>query len=328
MQRRYLLSIDGGGIRGILPATLLEKLERTTGRPVRETFAFAAGTSTGAILVTALAAGLPASRLVDLYLKRGKEIFSPRAPWNTIKRVATGSMYSTQKLHDILAEEFGAAKDWTLNDSPIDLLVTAKALADGMPWYLVKDKPANARTTGKLRLVDSATASAAAPTYFSPWKLPGAGVLVDGGVGVTGNPVYQACVEAFYYTGEYKPEETVVVSLGTGRFLTDHDPHGLWGWLQWILDELLRSPGEQQTQIVHRHFPLASFHRLDPDIRKIDPSLDHAIDMDDVEAVEQLHGYGKQFAESVDWEAILEGRDTRFLVTDKTTLWPQYSTPR
>ncbi len=68
MARRYLLSIDGGGLRGILPASALVQLERQTGRPARETFSFAAGTSTGAIIAAGIAAGIPAERILDLYL--------------------------------------------------------------------------------------------------------------------------------------------------------------------------------------------------------------------------------------------------------------------
>jgi uncharacterized protein len=324
MARRHLLSIDGGGIRGIMPALALEKLERTTGRPARETFSFAAGTSTGALLSAAIAAGVPAARLVDIYLNRGKEIFSPGPPWNTMKRLATGSMYSTAKLHDVLADELRPAETWRLNDSPIDILLTAKGI-DGKPWYFVKDKPGtNSACTGNLPLLDCATASAAAPTYFNPWKIEGlpqspgcppSAVIVDGGVGVTGNPVYQACVEAFYYTGEYKPEETTVVSLGTGRFPRQAKAPGtLWGWLQWILGELLQSPEEQQTDIVRRHFPATVFYRLDPDIQQIDPELRKPIDMDAIGRIEKLREYGEKFAATIDWKAILDGSDTAFRV--------------
>jgi predicted acylesterase/phospholipase RssA len=74
MPRRYLLSIDGGGIRGIIPAVALAKLETTTGRPTRETFSFVAGTSTGAIIAAAIAAGIPATRIVELYVDRAREV--------------------------------------------------------------------------------------------------------------------------------------------------------------------------------------------------------------------------------------------------------------
>jgi len=308
MAPRYLLSIDGGGIRGILPVCALMKLEEITGRLTRETFSFVAGTSTGAILAAAVAAGIPAARLLDLYRLRGREIFSPRPPWNVIKRAARGFMYSTGTLRRILGDAFGQASSWTLNDSPIDLLLTAKGL-DGKPWYFVKDKPVNARATGRLGLLDCATASAAAPTYFNPWMVGGApelGALVDGGVGVTGNPVYQACIEAFCYTGEYEPGNTTVVSLGTGRFRTGgRQPRTLWGWLQWVMAELLRAPEEQQTEAARRQFPQMRFHRFDADIAALDPALAKPIDMDDVGSVDKLAAYGRAFAELIDWEDVL-----------------------
>jgi hypothetical protein len=142
---------------------------------------------------------------------------------------------------------------------------------------------------------------------------------------VTGNPVYQACVEAFCYTGEYKPDETTIVSLGTGRFPhNDKPPRTLLGWLEWVLAELLRSPGEQQTEIVHRQFPQSLLYRLDADIAKLDPALKGPIDMDDVEAMDRLVQYGKAFAGLVDWEAILDGSDLPFRVTDKTANWIDY----
>ncbi|HVX65652.1 MAG TPA: patatin-like phospholipase family protein [Bryobacteraceae bacterium] len=327
MARRYLLSLDGGGIRGVLPACALAKLEAVTGKLARETFSFAAGTSTGALLSAAVAAGLPATKLLDIYLRRGREIFSPRAPWNTVKRLATGSMYSNRTLHRVLVEELGAASVWRLNDSPIDLMLTAKGL-DGRQWYFVKDKPANSGATGRLGLIDCATASASAPTFFGPWEFDAGlemGPVVDGSVGVTGNPVYQACVEAFYYTGEYSPENTLVVSLGTGRFPHPKTaPRTLYGWLNWTLGELLRSPGEQQTEIVERHFREAPLYRLDPDLMKIDSTIDRAIEMDDVEAIPKLIRCGQAFAELIDWEAILAGSDETFRVTDRNTNWQQY----
>jgi hypothetical protein len=89
------------------------------------------------------------------------------------------------------------------------------------------------------------------------------GTLVDGGVGVPGNPVYQACIEAFEYTPDYRPEETITVSLGTGRFKHRKIPRWIGYWLRWVLAELLESPGEQQTEITWRQFPEMSFYRID-----------------------------------------------------------------
>ena len=328
MARKYLLSIDGGGLRGILPVTALVKLEQMTGRPARDTFSFVAGTSTGAIIAAAIAAGIPAEQILEFYIHRSRDIFS-QDPWRLLRRIVSGSMYSTQKLHDLIAESLGPAREWTLNEAPIDLLITAKRLSDGKPWYFVRDNPRNSRRTGHLKLADCVTASAAEPTYFQPWTIPEdlaqfgpgeqpVGEMVGGGVAVAGNPVYQACVEAFYYSDAYRREETTCVSLGTGRFLDRTRPTWIWTWLEWVLGELLRSPGEQQTEIVQRHFPQILFYRLDT-------ALDYDIPLDDVGSINELRRIGERFAEQINWRAILAGTDTRFLISQRNTLPAQYT---
>jgi patatin-like phospholipase/acyl hydrolase len=340
MPRRYLLSIDGGGIRGIIPAVALAKLEATTGRSARETFSFAAGTSTGAIIAAAIATGIPATRIVALYVDRAREVFPGVTPLNTLRRIFTGSMYSTRKLHDVISEELGPeARDWSLNHSPIDLLITAKGVPDGKAWYFVKDNPNNSGCTGTLGLADCVTGSAAAPTYFEPWMIeepPGrpsdcerVGAVVDGGVGVAGNPVYQACVEAFYYTDDangYKPGETTTVSMGTGRSIVPkRRPTHIWSWLQWILGELLESPGEQQTEIAWRHFVKDKPDEQKMRFYRIDTELKEDIALDDVGKIDRLREYGEQLAELIDWEKILDGTDTSFEVDYKNRLFPQYA---
>jgi hypothetical protein len=91
------------------------------------------------------------------------------------------------------------------------------------------------------------------------------------------------------------------------------------------LGELLRSPGEQQTEIVRRHFPELLFYRLDPDLKQLDPTLTKEIEFDDPNSVERLHALGERFAAQIDWAAMLEGRDTPYRVSTRNTLWYQYS---
>jgi hypothetical protein len=315
MSHKFLLSIDGGGIRGIIPALALQKLEQTTRKPARETFSFVAGTSTGALLASAVAAGIPAAHIVAIYKHRIQDIFKPGKPWNEMRQYTLGHKYDAANLHKVLAEEFGAAANWDLNASPIDILLTAKGVADGKPWYFVKDNPYNTGATGKLGLVECATASAAAPTYFDPWPMPApvSGKLVDGGVGVAGNPVYQACVEAFYYSPGYQPAETTVVSFGTGRFVRKQDPRLITDWLNWVLDALLHAPEEQQTELVARHYPEATFYRLEP-------NLSEDIEMDDIGRIGDLETMGRQFADQIDWNAMLRGDDTAFRVKQQQVL--------
>lgn len=322
---RYLLSIDSGGIRGIIPAIALMKLENMTGKLTRDIFSFVAGTSTGAILAAAIAGGIPAARILDFYTNRTRDIFTSN-PLKWIKLILFGSRYSSQKLHDLIGEALGPAQAWTLNDSPINILLTAKRISDGMPWYFVRDNSRNSGCTGRLGLVDCTTASAAAPTYFQPWTItetstPVAcervGTLVDGAVGVTGNPVYQACIEAFDYTSDFTPADTITVSLGTGKFKNRKEPTWIGGWLEWILAELLESPGEQQTEFTWRHFPEMTFYRIDTELKE-------DIGLDDSRKIGRLIEYGEQLATTIDWEAILAGTDTQFRIDGSNTLWEQY----
>jgi predicted acylesterase/phospholipase RssA len=296
---KNLLSIDGGGIRGIIPASTLVKLERQLNKPARECFDFVAGTSTGALIAAAVAAGIPATRILDIYTTRSGEIFTPPKFIADAKRLIVGYMYDPANIQKVLASEFGAASSWTLNDSPIRLLITAKGI-DTHPWYFVKDNPKNAGTTGTLGLIDCAVASASAPTYFKPWTMQIKGQpanLVDGGVGVTGNPVYQACVEAFYYD-DFAPADLNVVSLGTGFFPGDEKtPKGLLGWLGWTVNALLDAPEEQQTELVNRHFPGI--------MKRFDCKLPQKIDMADTGSIATLVTVGNQAAAGMDWTSIL-----------------------
>jgi hypothetical protein len=135
---------------------------------------------------------------------------------------------------------------------------------------------------------------------------------------VAGNSVYQACVEAFYYSEGYMPEETTTISMGTGRFLGKERPTWIWPWYQWILGELLESPGEQQTEIVWRHFREMPFYRIDTE-------LTESIKLDDAGALKTLREHGEKLAGLIDWEAILQGTDDRFRVDRTRKLFPQYA---
>lgn len=296
---KWILSIDGGGIRGIIPASTLVALEQQIGKPAREIFDFLAGTSTGALISAALAAGVPATRILEIYTERADEIFTPPKFIADAKRFVEGYSYDPANIRHVLETEFGTAATWVLNNSPVRLLLTAKGI-DTHAWYFVRDNPKNKGTTGGLGLIDCAVASASAPTYFSPWTIDIGGnatVLVDGGVGVAGNPSYQACVEAFYYD-DFTPAETRVVSLGTGFFPPGNKvPKGLIGWVEWTVGALLDAPEEQQTELVKRHFPGI--------LQRFDWELPHAIDMADTSAIPELVAIGQKAAAGMDWKQIL-----------------------
>lgn len=306
----------------MIPAVWLAALEQQAGGRARDHFDFVAGTSTGALIAAAVAVGIPAQTIVELYVDRAPKLFSKIPVISTIRRILFGHMYDVEELHRLIRQELGdPAADWQLNDVPRDILITAKGLTDSHQWYFVKDNPRNSGKTGALSLADCLTASAAAPTFFSPRAVPGIeGLLVDGGTGVAGNPVYQACVEAFHFTDGYRQPDTIVVSLGTGYFLKRKPPTWLYRWLSWLLAELLRSPGEQQTELVDRHFGAATFYRVDVELPR-DYSVDDATKMADLKLL------GEKLLPKIVWPKILDGSDDRWLVRKGHRQPSEYAEP-
>lgn len=299
---KRILSICGGGIRGIIPAMVLEEIERVTGKLCKELFNFSAGTSTGALISAAVAAGIPASKIVEIYINRTKDLFKPSGIEADALLAFRGYEYGVEKLFALTFASltpFGATK---LNDLPIDIMLTAIAELDGKPWYFVKDNQSNARTTGNYGLAECATASGAAPTYFDSFTMSDGKKMVDGGLGVVGNPVLQACIEAFEFgDGLYDPADTVVVSLGTGLTPNPRQPKGnLVSKVRWIIDVSLDAPRHQQLEMVSRLYG----NRLKK-LSIVDIELKEVIDMADVGSIPKLIEYGKKLVKEINVEEIL-----------------------
>jgi patatin-like phospholipase/acyl hydrolase len=299
---RNVLSIRGGGIRGIIPCCCLVKLESQLGGLTREHIDYCAGTSTGALLTAAVAAGIPASQLLTIYTERSKEIFTPTGIAADGKRIIRGFMYDPKNLYDVLVSVFGAAASWTLNDCPIGVMISATAM-DGHNWFFAKDNPKNDQTTGGVKLVDAAVASACAPTYFDHWPIAGIQGqtqtlnFFDGGAGGTANPAYQACVEAFEYDN-FAPADTKVTALGTGFFPAPNDPpKGLVGTIGWVTSTLVDSSEDWVDAAVDRQWPGI--------MQAFNPKLPSDIDEADLSAIPTLVEIGQKVAADMDWKQIL-----------------------
>jgi uncharacterized protein len=303
MARKHLLSIDGGGIRGIIPLCALAELEAQLKLPARDVFSFIAGTSTGAIIAAGLAKGLTAVEILEIYSRLGADVFK----LDLIGFVTSlGSFkYQSKPLHERLVATLG---DPTLNELPIDVMLTAMRVRDGRPYYFVRDNPGNNQKTGKLRLADCVTASSAAPTFFKPWNVPGVGDCVDGGLTIAGNPCYQLCVEAFDYTapGTYTPATSNIIALGTGHYSRANTPSNLIDWVRFTIGQLLDEPSEQQTQLVQRHYvPQGAT------LFRWNPPLPREIELDSASEIPALLAIGKDAAAQLDWGKILAGEAPR-----------------
>ena len=299
---RNILSIRGGGIRGIIPCCCLMKLESQLGGVTRDHFAYCGGTSTGALLTAAVAAGLPASELLKVYTGRSNEIFTPTGLIAEAKRTVEGFMYDPNHLRDVLADVLGTAAAWTMNDCPIGVMISATAM-NGHNWFFVKDNLKNRRTTGAVKLIDAAVASACAPTYFDHWRIDGImGQTIrffDGGAGGTANPAYQVCVEAFEYDG-FTAADTRLVALGTGYFpASDDPPKGLLQTIGWTTSTLVDTSEDWVDDAVKRQWPGV--------MRAFNPLLPSDIDEADLSAIPTLVEIGQKMAAGLDWEQIIGG---------------------
>jgi uncharacterized protein len=296
----HALAISGGGIRGIIPCCGLVELERATGRLTRELFDYVSGTSTGALLAAAICAGVPASDLLKVYTDRSKEIFTPTGAVAAAKRVAVGFMYDPTHLRDVLVSVFGAKSGWTVNDSPIGILISAVEM-NGHPWYFVRDSVMNAGTTGKVRLIDAAVASACAPTYHDHWaiKMPGGFTrrFYDGGTAGLANPAYQTCWEMFK-CDKFQPATTRLVSLGTGFFpQPDVAPSGLLATIGWAISTLVDSSSDWVDAATELQWPGV--------MSKFNPPLPRSIDEADLKSIPDLVRIGQAYAKTIDWGKLI-----------------------
>jgi uncharacterized protein len=213
-----VLAIDGGGIRGLIPARVLAELERRCGRRTGELFDLVAGTSTGAIIACGLTRPdpLPAERIARIYLEEGPEIFHR----SLLKRITSADgyldeRYDSEGLVSSLRTHLGSAR---LADAGPPVLLTVYDLERRRAMLL------GARDD--LSMVDAAHASSAAPSYFEPVRV-GDLTLVDGGVFAT-NPAM--CAYA-----QLDGDLDLLVSLGTGEHTRrlPYDEVKDWGRLEW-----------------------------------------------------------------------------------------------
>ena len=301
---KTILSIEGGGIRGILPACALVALETQTGRLARESFDVVGGTSTGALLTAAIAAGVPAQKSLDVYLSQGRAIFAPTDSFRrTMNLARLGRQFDARNLYRVVADTLGRAARWTINESPIKILITATDQL-GDCWYFTRDATTNARTTGKASLLDAAVASACATTYHDPWLIPNFGYFADGGCGGLADPVYQTCVEAFSGPkcyGSINPAEARVISLGTGYYkptVMAERPSSLLDRVKWVTSSLIGGSRTIAAQTVERQWPGV--------LQVFNAPLPTDIDEADVDQIPLLLKIGMEAAAKLDWSAILQ----------------------
>jgi predicted acylesterase/phospholipase RssA len=173
-----VLSLWGGGFRGLFTARVLERMEADGGPPLRDRFDLIGGTSVGAILALGLAHGVPARRLRETLQARGPGIFRPRPlSFGGLLR----ARYDAAGVAAAVRELLGPAAEAPLADAPAAVVVVAVDQRAARPAVLTSRRAAPDGRGDPIAVVDAALATSAAPTYFPPHRT-GDAVLVDGGL--------------------------------------------------------------------------------------------------------------------------------------------------
>jgi len=315
------LSIDGGGIRGVIPAYLLRLFEAEAQnllpdgeKDIGHYFDVFAGTSTGAIIATGLAAGIGVDRTRQLYGSHGQRIFPSRtrsitewgrrSKWRrpiayllakaanvtTWFRNKLSPAYPVDGLKTVLEETFltngNQPRQLTLGD--IASRGRHRLLVTSFNATTRRHKVFDSRTPSEhgYTLTDICLASAAAPTYFPAHRMEVEALdmaLLDGGI-MANNP--SALAAASLLRSSTKPQDIVIVSLGTGDYVAPDEPcpRGELGWLaeRRIFDVFFDGNAGVTTEVLRAIVPAENIFRFQIQLPE------ELMDMDCVENVSEL----------------------------------------
>ncbi|MGA8144347.1 MAG: patatin-like phospholipase family protein [Candidatus Acidiferrales bacterium] len=295
-----VLAIDGGGIRGIIPAIILGEIQQRLGVGLSKVFDLIAGTSTGGII--ALGIGTPSKNnapyspddLLQLYVENGPAIFKKN--FLTPARQLVLPKYSPDVLEAAL-EQFFSNVEFRAALTP--LLISSYDLHAQLPFFFKSHRIAS-DSTFNWKLTEIARATSAAPTFFPPAHLTNDGqdyALIDGGVFVN-NPSMAAYAEARSLYPD-APRITVV-SVGTGD-RQDHITYGsakdwgLLGWAKEIVPVFMDSVSEAVDYEL-KSLPGCTYYRLQvPRLQSASNAMDDA----DAGNLQNLQTVAKDYVSSI-----------------------------
>ncbi|NNE76401.1 MAG: patatin [Pricia sp.] len=262
-QTRKILSLDGGGIRGIITLEILIKLENDLRKRLKkgadfrlcDYFDYFGGTSTGAIIAAGLSIGMSSNQLLDFYTKKGKDMFDKSFLLKKWK-----SLYESGPLLKMLQDTFGKDTNMDISNGKFKSLLTVVTMnrTTDSPWpisnnplarYNDKKRPDNNQNVKLYQLV---RASTAAPAYFPPetleWDAKDPAktfVFVDGGVTPYNNPAFllfrMATHPAYKLNWEKGEDKLLIVSVGTGSAPSGGEYRNLGSTLLQLPNNLMYS---------------------------------------------------------------------------------------
>lgn len=262
-----VLSLDGGGVRGIIPARILFEIERRTNKPISELFDLIVGNSTGGIIALGLTTPdinnrpkYTAEEVLNFYMKNANRIFK-KSFWRNVKSGwgLWGAKYDRTDLDHILEDLFGNTQ---LSETLKPVLVISY-LINSTEIHIWTSRVARENKRDYL-LKDIAGATSAAPTYFAPKKMiDSRGKItfeIDGGI-YANNPSTIAITEIYRSFPDITRESILIVSIGTGQIKFDKEFEklenlGVIGWIitSNLIDVMMNASNdlfEWQTSILN-----------------------------------------------------------------------------
>ncbi|MCC8626475.1 CBASS cGAMP-activated phospholipase [Xanthomonas vesicatoria] len=273
----HVLALSGGGYRGLYTATVLAELEQVLGRPIAQHFDLICGTSAGGMLALGLANEIPASELKDLFEKHGGRIFGSRSLTRRLLGFWLIAKHNPNGLREVLAERFG---ETTLGDLKHPVLIPAVNYSTGKGQFFKTPHHPSFELDHRLKVVDVALATAAAPVYF-PLARNERGVFADGGL-VGNAPGLFGLHEARHFLAKDPSVQVRVLSIGTmtvgstvrGNASLDR---GFGKWRGGLFD-LVISAQESSVHHLLEHALGADYYKIDdqatPDQSKDVKALD------------------------------------------------------
>lgn len=290
-----ILSIDGGGIKGVFPAKFLASLEEEIGEgQTHKHFDLICGTSTGGIIALALSLGIPAKEILKLYQDNAKTIFGS-GNWNIIKK----PFYSNKPLEKLIRDIFKKYHDKDEDPRIIDALKRAKllipiySLVDGGTQVLKTPHTSDLILDKHIPMYMAAMATSAAPTFFNAYSgrfqridsdmMEDFSNKVDGGV-YANNPSMLGIIEATTRL-EHNLEDIQLLSIGTGQYKYEEAiSKKRWSVTYWIKKKrIIELFMQSQSQLVHNSVNI--LHQFNDDFlyKRIDLEFNHnfKVKMDD-----------------------------------------------
>ncbi|MCY4331993.1 MAG: CBASS cGAMP-activated phospholipase [Cyanobacteria bacterium MAG CAR1_bin_15] len=274
-----ILSIDGGGILGLLPCMILAELENRflDGQPIGRCFDMIVGTSTGGIIALGLGQDKSAKQVSSLYIERGKHIF----PGNQFSRLLRNvlqvviSSYSRRNLENELRREF---RDVLFGSATVPTCIPSFDGRYGEPYIFKTPHHPDYKKDQNERLVNVGLSTAAAPTFFSAVERDGY-VFVDGGIWAN-NPAMIGVVDALTCF-DIDRTQIRLLSLGCGqeiyRMRWWHRIGGLCTWAQQFYRSAMRAQSHNALGQAGLLIGRSNLIRLDA------PEVSKHVAMDDVD---------------------------------------------